>query len=795
MHKSISSLLLRKIFTTRLLQNQYYSLLAFSIVSGSFLADPFLFDKKAHAQQQMQIAKSNIGKTGGAPFSQKDPITFQADKVSYNSKTGEVTWDGDVHIWQNDHILRADKVTFNKTTNIATATGNVSMVEPDGEVLFTQHMQLGDNMREGVMDQVYAILADDGKLAANGARRTGGKVHDFSRSVYTACPICEKNPTKPPFWQLRSYQSIRDMENQRIDFSDTFIDFFGLPVFYMPFFSITDPSVKRQSGLLIPSINWSSKYIGAYTTIPYYWAINKWSDLTFVPLFSTKSGPQLSTTYRARFNQGMLRVEDGVAYDTVGQHEWYNSYADRNVDSFKKGLQGYLFLKTEWALNDYWRYGANINVASSANYMRDYRINGYGNDTLASDLYLEGFGEGSYSKVSMQAYQGLNRGVINNSDLPFTLPRYTYSYFGQPDALGGRFSFNTTDFIIYRPQGVNDQRGQASLNWDRPFHDDAGRKWLVTLHVDSNIYRASHLNEQPLYLDKRGRQVSGQALPSLAVKMNWPFLREFHIGDSTGTQIIEPIVQLIASPNAKGGRHFLMPNEDSLDYEFTDSTLFALNRFKGTDRLDGGRRANIGIHGNWTWNGHQVDFLVGQSFQDHIQKNIKHLPSPSGLTHHMSDVVSRLRVSPVQWFTATGRTRVDPYTSKVNFADALFNLGFSHFGINGGYIYEPVTPYYYFYGNPHASQGPSKLYLQKTNELTLGVSTDWKHWHASAFGRRSLSRKQTVAIGGTVGYRNECFSVDAIYFKQKTMINGEQNSDMLLFMLTFKTLGVFGING
>ncbi|WP_230881098.1 LPS-assembly protein LptD [Commensalibacter melissae] len=792
MSRSLSSLLVQKIMKARILQNQYYSFLAFSILSSSFIANLWIFCSVANAQQQMQMAHSNIGKTNAAPFSGKDPITFQADKVSYDSKAGEVVWEGDVHIWQNDHTLRADKVTFNKTTNIATASGNVAMVEPDGEILFAQHTQLGNNMQEGIMDQVYALLADGGKLAANGARRTGGKVHDFSRSVYTACPICAKTPKKSPFWQFRSYQAIRDMENQRIDFSDTFIDFWGIPVFYMPFFSITDPSVKRRSGFLIPSINWSSKYIGAYTTIPYYWAINKWSDLTFIPLFATKTGPQLSTVYRARFNKGMLRVEGGIADDTVGQHAWYNSYADRSVDKFKKGAQGYLFLKTEWALNDHWRYGGNINVASSANYMRDYRINGYGQDTLESDLYLEGFGEGSYSKVSVQAFQGLNRGVINNSDLPFSLPRYTYSYFGQPDALGGRFSLNTTDFVLYRPRGVNDQRGEVALNWDRPFDDSAGRKWLITLHVDSNIYRGTHLNEQPGFYRTRKSQFTGQALPTFAVKMNWPFLREFHIGDSTGTQIIEPIVQLIAAPHSKGGRNFYMPNEDSWNYEFTDTTLFALNRFQGTDRLDGGARANVGVHGNWTWNGHQVDFLVGQSYQEHIQG---HMPARSGLDHHMSDVVSRLRISPVQWLTATGRTRVDPYDGKVNFADALFNFGFSHFGINGGYIYEPVTPYYYFYRNPYDHEGASKLYWQKTNELTLGVSTDWDHWHASAFGRRSISRKETVAYGGTVGYRNDCFSADVIYFKQKTMINGEENSDMVLFMLNFKTIGVFGING
>ncbi|EUK18238.1 LPS-assembly protein LptD [Commensalibacter papalotli (ex Servin-Garciduenas et al. 2014)] len=774
-------------------KNKRKTLLLISIVSGSIGGIGLLVDQDGFAQQQIQIATSNIGKNSGTPFSGKDPITFQADNVSYDSKTGEVTWQGDVHIWQNDHILRADKVVYNRTTNIATANGNVSMVEPDGEILFTQHVQLGENMREGVMDQVYALLADNGKLAANGARRTGGKVHDFSRSVYTACPICEKDPKKAPFWQLRSYQAIRDMENQRIDFSDTFIDFFGIPVFYMPFFSIVDPSVKRQSGFLIPSINFSGKYMGAYTTIPYYWAMNKWSDLTFNPLFATKTGPQLSAIYRARFNQGMLRVEGGIADDTINHRRRQRELGDYSTHSKDNGAQGYLFLKTEWALNQNWRYGANLNLATSSFYMQDYRINGYGQDTLNSDLYLEGFGEGAYSKVTLQGYQGINHYTVNSSDLPFVLPRYTYNYFGQPDALGGRFSFNTTNFVLYRSNGVSDQRGQASLNWDRPFDTDIGQKWLVTLHVDSNIYNASHLYEQPLYLnDKRGRQFSGQALPTLAVKMNWPFLREFKLGDTTGTQVIEPIVQLIAAPHSKGGRNWNMPNEDSLAYEFSDTTLFALNRFQGTDRLDGGARANVGVHGNWAWDGRQVDFLVGQSYLEHVTKN---LPENSGVNRHMSDVVGRLRLSPSQYFSTTGRMRVSPYDGKVTYGEGIFNVGFNHFGINGGYIYEPITPYYYYWGNPFSAQGPSNLFDQKTSELTLGASTDWKNWHASAFGRRSLSRKENVAIGGTAGYRNDCFSMDVIYLKQYTMINGEQNTDTVLFMLTFKTLGTFGING
>ncbi len=772
-------------------------LLTATMLSGSMITACLL---ASHVSAQMQVAHTNIGRTNGAPFSEGDPVTFQADSVSYDAKGGIVTWTGNVQIWQNDHVLRADKVSFNRTTNIAVAEGNVAMVEPDGEILFTQYTELGEGMREGVMGQIYALLADDGKLAANGARRTGGKVHDLSRSVYTACPICAKDPKKPPFWQIRAYQATRDMEHQRIDYSDAFIDIMGVPVFYLPFFSMVDPSVKRKSGFLMPNVSWGNKYLGVYGTIPYYWAINNWSDMTLTPLFSSKTGPQLTANYRARFNQGMLRAWGAVAYDTLHQDKWHNNSLNRDVDSYKKGVQGYFFLKTEWALNKYWRYGANINVASSANYMRDYRVNGYGNDMLPSTLYLEGFGEGSYSKVDMQAFQGLNRGVINDSELPFVLPRYTYSYFGQPDAWGGRFSLNTTDFIISRSNGVSDQRGEVALNWDRPFNTNIGQKWLLTLHVDSNIYRGSHLSEMPLYSNRyyrHGSHVSGQVLPTIAMKMNWPFMRQFHVGDSVGTQVLEPIIQLIAAPNSGNSLNRLMPNEDSLNYEFTDSTLFSLNRFQGTDRLDSGARANIGVHGNWIWNGHQVDFLVGQSYQAHIQKNL--LPR-SGLNHHMSDVVARLKVSPVNWINFTTRTRVDPNTGNINFGDAIFTAGIPHFGISGGYVWQPNTPYYYYYNrlynyNNRRNDVFAHEYFKNTSELTMGLSTAWDHWHGSLFGRRSLDRGRFAAVGGTVGYQNDCFGLDTVYLKQYTIVGGEQNSQTVLFMFTFKTLGTFGMNG
>lgn len=751
---------------------------------GAAWGVPAFFADKAHAQFVPTPLHVN---TGSTKSSSHEPATFQADHVSYDDHAGVVTWTGNVQVWQADHILRADKITYDRNTGLIAASGNVASTQPDGSVLFSHYAELTGDMRDGIMTQVHALLPENAKLAANGMRRTGGKLNDMSRAVYTACEICKKNPARAPFWQLRSYDATQDLQHQRIDFRDVYMDILGVPVMYLPFFSITDPSAKRHSGFLMAGITPHDRYLGTYFTIPYYWVIDDQSDITLQALIATKTGPQLSAQYRNRFNFGQLSILGGIAYDTNSHHGYTNDFGDSVGSQNDKGIQGYVFAKGMFSINRTWRAGFNVRLASSANYMRDYRIQGYGSDTLNSDAFIEGFGTGAYSRLDGQFYQGLNQGVIRNSDLPFVLPHYQYSFLSQPDILGGRFSVDTQDFNVYRSTGARDQRGEVQLNWNRPFRSSWGQKFLFTARLDSMIYRGTHLYQQPNYYRYAKTATEGQVVPTLAIKMNWPFLRTFDKG--RGTQILEPIVQGIWAPNMGDGADRNMPNEDSLSYEFTDSTLFALNRFQGTDRIDGGLRANVGIHGNWTWNGHVVDVLVGESFQEHIQKD--RIPY-SGLNHHLSDVVGRARIEPTQYFSVTGRARVDPKTGRVNFGDALFSLHGPHFGINGGYLYEPVTPYYY-YVNDYRQGNPPSVYYQRTSEISGGVSTTWANWHTSGFARRSLSRKEFVSLGGDVGYQNDCLGLDVMYIKQYTRIGGQSRHSTVLFTLSLKTIGAFGI--
>ena len=64
--------------------------------------------------------------------------------------------------------------------------------------------------------------------------------------VYSPCDVCR---SKDPLWQIKARKVKHDAKNQDVYYNDAFIEVKGVPVFYTPFLSHPDPSVKRRSGL------------------------------------------------------------------------------------------------------------------------------------------------------------------------------------------------------------------------------------------------------------------------------------------------------------------------------------------------------------------------------------------------------------------------------------------------------------------------------------------------------------------------------------------------------------------
>ena len=138
------------------------------------------------------------------------PIEFSADRLSYDRELGVITASGNVEAIREDRILRADTITYNQKTDLLTTTGNITFLEPSGDVMFAEYMELSGNMKDGIIEDLRLVFSDSSRLAAAGARRSGGVKLDLRKAVYSPCNLCPDNPDRPPLWQVKAVKVVHD---------------------------------------------------------------------------------------------------------------------------------------------------------------------------------------------------------------------------------------------------------------------------------------------------------------------------------------------------------------------------------------------------------------------------------------------------------------------------------------------------------------------------------------------------------------------------------------------------------
>ena len=504
--------------------------------------------------------------------------------------------------------------------------------------------------------------------------------------------------------------------------------------------------------------------------LPYFWAIDESSDATISPMAATHNGPALDLEYRRRFNNGRLTIDSSIAHYDDG--------------TSRSRAAGHVFANGLFAIDDTWRWGFDFNRASSLRYMRDFRVQNW-QPVLTSQLYLEGFGQGSYTRLDTRGYQGLASTVIARR-LPLIAPYYQYSYAGEPDRLGGRIGLDFDVFNILRTEGTSTRRARLSLAWDRPEVDRLGGVWTLMTRLDSATYTASQFDQLPNYGALRSTNGS-QAMPTVAINWRFPLLRD---AGEWGSQIVEPILQVMAGPRSPTylRSRTRLPNEDSLDLEFSDANLFALNRFPGVDRLEGGVRAAGALRGTWTLPGGQrLEGFVGQSWRARRDTTF---PTTSGLRDTASDVVSRATFSPTTWLDLTSRQRWDKKSFQPRFIDALGTVGTDKLRLGAGYIYTTTNPFLLY-----ESAANLDAFTKPRHEVTANISTRLNdNWRLGGFARRDIRLGKGVSDGLRLTYEDECFVFDASVSRRHTSVNGDRGASIILFQLTFKTVGQFGFN-
>ena len=565
------------------------------------------------------------------------PMVLRADNVAYDSERRIVIATGNVEIAQNERILFADRVTFDERTNTVTASGNVSLLEPTGEVLFAEEVELTDELKEGVMRDIRIILTDNSRIAANGAVRSGGYRTEMRQAVFSPCNLCPDDPEAAPLWQLKAARVVHDQRRREIEYSDAVLEAFGVPIAYTPYFSHPDPTVKRRSGFLTPTYG-SSSQLGFSLQVPYYFNMAPNRDATLAPIFTTKEGPVLVGEYRARTENGEYQLAGSI---TRPERRGINGERIGGRDT-----RGHIEGIGAFRLTDVWRWGYQLERSTDDTYLRRYDFSN--DDTLTSRLYLEGIRGRNYAAVNSYAFQGLE--VDDDSgETPLVLPIADYNLVLDNGLFGGSYTLDANLMSLTRSGGTDTRRLSVDGGWHLPFIGRAGDIYTLNAQLRGDLYWVNDL-AHPTGTGADDA-VTGRVVPSLSLDWRYPWIRQA----GTTRQVIEPIAKLAISPY--GGNPDDIPNEDSQDFEFDDTNLFNLMRFPGLDRVEGGPRISYGLRmGVYGASGGRTTAFFGQSYR--VKADSTFEPG-SGLEDNFSDFVGSVNISPSEFVDLVYRFRID----------------------------------------------------------------------------------------------------------------------------------------
>ena len=106
----------------------------------------------------------------------------------------------------------------------------------------------------------------------------------INKGVFTSC---KKNDGCPP-WTIQADKIIYDENKKQINYDNAIVKIYDIPVLYFPKFFHPGPSVKRQSGFLVPYVN-NSNILGSSLQIPYFYVLSDNKDFTFKPTLFDKN--------------------------------------------------------------------------------------------------------------------------------------------------------------------------------------------------------------------------------------------------------------------------------------------------------------------------------------------------------------------------------------------------------------------------------------------------------------------------------------------------------------------------
>ena len=761
---------------------------------NTFAFEDFRFESKS-----IEIEKNNIIiAKDGVKATTSDGLEIFADRSKYNKKTKILELDTNVRILDKiqNFEIRSDKIIYNKflekivsRTNTKIDINNSHIITGKNIIFFRSKSQIQSNEPSIIKDKFNNVIKLNGfnysiknktlktnqmesidkdsniyksnnaiidlksqKLAAKdiqiyfaegelgkNARLKGSSLmseNDISiiqNGIFTACKI--RNDCPP--WSLKSKEIKHDKTKKSINYKNSWLQFYDVPIFYFPKFFHPDPTVKRQSGFLTPSLLTSSTS-GGSISIPYYKVISDNKDTTFTPRIYFNDDFSFQSEYR--------QVEKNTSH-----------ISDISLKKLDVSTKSHFFSNTKHVLEnnfDFSEIELNLEKTSSDTYLKGDNIKSKTREInnqslLNSYLKFDGTSEDLNIFVEVAAFEDLTK-EKDSDKFQYILPNFTISkLLNNNSDSKGRLNYEISGSSQKKNTNVSESFLINDLIYKSNFFfSKFGTISNYELEFKNSLKKGENSN-------KYKNETQSENFSSFIFNSSIPLKKNYKNYNGN----LSPKINVRYSPNKS-------ENLSDLDRKINITNIFSKNRLGLNDSLEGGKSITLGFDYDLETKENKdfLEFSLGQIFRDTEDKR---LPLTSKMQTKSSDIVGNFDFKPNDKFNINYDFSFDNNLETVNYTKIETQLSVNNF----------VTSFDFLEENDD---------IGSDSYLLSDIRYNFNEKNSVSYNtRRNRKTDLTEYYNLVYEYKNDCLIAGIEYNKEYYQDRDLKPSEQIFFSLTF----------
>ena len=664
---------------------------------------------------------------------------FSKDKTNFHDKNGNKFQLDSFNYYKIKNRIRGKNLIFTDKEN------NKYFID-DAMVKLDSNEVLGKDLKINFTNSTF----DNSK---NEPRLKGNKIYSnidttkVSKGIFTTC----KKTDKCPPWTMQASEVVHDRKKKVISYKNAWLKIYDTPVVYFPKFFHPDPTVKRQSGFLIPKFS-SGNTLGNSLEIPYFNVMADNKDLTLTPKIYDDGSLIFQSEYREE-NKNTSHIFDASLYN----RDNVNIFGDSNSKNhfFSNSTFNY-----ENKRFDSVKIELNIESVSNDTYLKTYKIDSpliKNDSSLNSFVNLELDGKETYLKASIESYEDLTK--PKDQRYEFVYPNFFLSReINLDNSYNGNFIFDAQGYQKKYAKSSEDFVLINNLEYDS--YDYVTKNGLKN---NFNIL-IKNVNTNGTNSTEYKNESENKLLSSLILESSLPLKQKGLKFDS----ILKPKASIRFSPTET-------KNMSNSDRRINIDNIFSNNRIAENDSIEGGQSLTLGTEYILTDKKNDNDYFLFNIATVLRDKENLDLPKNSTLGQKTSDIIGSTNFKPNEYFDINYSFSIDNNFNTTNYDLIKTNLSLNNFVTSFEYLKEDGI-----IGNKSYLQNKTAYSFDETNSLSFST-------------RVNRTTNLTEFYNLMYQYKNDCLKAALEYRKEYYNDNDLQAEDQLLFTITIMPFG--GVSG